>query len=1008
MSTQTTTPEEQEDKSSGKSDKSGLFVVCNGAECVCDQSNEGTKAILKVLSQTKIYVNDKEGAEKLVANTNDLGIPFEVPVQTFGTCKMQPTGTSYMPCIPNIVQWKDPYEAIVLDNMGQALVDDSEGTCAFGGKITFETHGQTQTVTQQDAEAATNDMATLVNPALTEEDVHELIAGQFTTSTEDKKGASVKSIKTEDDKYAYHYTKPDISFSVKQYSSSNLTKEQKAGINWAVFYKGEKDKEYKEVGKYPDKGERFNFPFQTQGTFIVEAYGGKKGPYFIKNKNIAAYKKITLSNQTLTGITGPFVGKEDRTQYKRVRPDETVTIKANLLFNQKDLKTALSGKKHMKGVVWEAKAYQKRGKTKVDVPVEIIKDKNNLKQISIAPLGNNANVTVTATNPDTGAGSSLSYTVGSNYVIRVQSNKETISVWDGKEQKKQRHQVTLEVAKYAIEPARQIEKDAVRWTSFCLGEKPNTNKIIATGHSTVQILQEEAEMIYEAYGIRPTGGESQSTKKVTGILPKITKAYWADKKGNKIHRSGFKHEVYIHIETEGLTGEKLKLNVWESDNNSDDDFIKNAGTDIEITAKNGVIHQAFTLPESHYLEQEYFFTIQELPCIVAGTKQDGGCNNEYVLWANHTDKKTHYLYVNKDKKIVNLRMYEDGSTQHTGIIKYGDSITVKVETRNYVGENLLFNIYEDINWAIDPQKDETISIPIDSQGKGEAKFTVPTSWEPDHKDSCVPRYFYLEHNGEEFPRSFYIKAKGKEENKIESKPRVRALMLKVSTTLELDEQLEADNAVVLGSELPKAFVEHMKLLTGGRAPWMEIAIEQAKLAKGVDEEFEPMYSMAKSYLRFVGNTHEPTDGVYGPWCASFMNWCMNESGNKYAKSASSLAPIHQDFQKKFKKIDEPIYGCIVVYKHISKWKGHTGFLYGMDSDGKYLLLGGNQRDTIKLSAYGEYTSKSKKKKLYGFYVPIDYKISSSDYLTEKDLNLNIEEENKKIGVLDSKDSGKTT
>ncbi|MCG8902587.1 hypothetical protein G1K97_12145, partial [Tenacibaculum finnmarkense] len=36
---------------------------------------------------------------------------------------------------------------------------------------------------------------------------------------------------------------------------------------------------------------------------------------------------------------------------------------------------------------------------------------------------------------------------------------------------------------------------------------------------------------------------------------------------------------------------------------------------------------------------------------------------------------------------------------------------------------------------------------------------------------------------------------------VESKPRVRALMLKVSTTLELDEKLEADNAVVLGEEL---------------------------------------------------------------------------------------------------------------------------------------------------------------------------------------------------------------
>lgn len=202
----------------------------------------------------------------------------------------------------------------------------------------------------------------------------------------------------------------------------------------------------------------------------------------------------------------------------------------------------------------------------------------------------------------------------------------------------------------------------------------------------------------------------------------------------------------------------------------------------------------------------------------------------------------------------------------------------------------------------------------------------------------------------------------------------------------------------------------MKLISGRRAPWMEIAIEESKKAKGCVESIEPMYSMAKSYLRFVGNKFEPTDGKRGPWCASYMNWCIDKSGFKYAKSASSLAPIHENYSENFKKIDEPIYGCIVVYKHVNpkKWKGHTGFLYGFDKEGDYLLLGGNQGNTINIEEYGEYTSKSKKKKLYGFYVPIDYKITSADYITEKDRNLDIVEENKKIGNPNYKSSKKTT
>ncbi|WP_051263812.1 DUF4280 domain-containing protein [Tenacibaculum ovolyticum] len=797
--------EAQEDVSSGKPSKAGLYVVCNGAECSCNMSDDGTKGKLKVLSQNKIYVNDKEGAEKLVANTNDLGIPFEVPVKTFGKCKMQPTGTTFLPCIPNIAKWSEAYDPIVLENKGKALVDTSEGTCAFGGKITFDTHGQTQAVSQQDVAEASNDVATLINPALTEEDVHELIAGKFKTKTEDEKGASVATIKTEDNKNAYQFTKPDIAFTVKKYSSKKKpTDEQKAGINWAVFYRTTKKEKYKEVGKYVDIGETFDFPFQTQGDFVVEAYGGAKGPYYLTARDNSAYKKITLGSQKLTGVSGPFVGKSDRSAQGRVRINETVTIKAGLLYSQKDVETALSGKEHMKGIVWEATAYKKIGKTKKEIPVTIVKDKNNPQQITIAPLAQSATrVTVTATNPKTGAVNTLKYSVGSNYVVRVKQNKETICVWDTKEAKKKRHTVTLEVAKYAIEPALQAEKDAVKWTSYCKGDKPLADKIIATGHSTTQISEDLGGIIYEAYGIYPSkkGGETASAKLVTVIAPRIIKAYWADKNGNQIHRSGFKHEVYIHIETEGLTGEKLELNIWESDNKTKDDFVKNAGTAIEVNAKNGIIHQAFTLPENHFFEQEYFFTIKEFPCVVAGAKQDSGCKNEYVLWNNWENKKTHYLYVDKDEKIVNLRMYESNGKLHTGIVKYGDCITVKVATRNYVGKTLEFKIYEDINWAKDPKKNETIKIPIDKQGKGETEFMVPTAWESDHKDACTARYFYLEHNGDDFPRSFYIKTKGKEEDEVESKPRVRALMLKVSTTLELDEKLEADNAVVLGEEL---------------------------------------------------------------------------------------------------------------------------------------------------------------------------------------------------------------
>ncbi|GAA5084088.1 hypothetical protein GCM10023210_03480 [Chryseobacterium ginsengisoli] len=194
---------------------------------------------------------------------------------------------------------------------------------------------------------------------------------------------------------------------------------------------------------------------------------------------------------------------------------------------------------------------------------------------------------------------------------------------------------------------------------------------------------------------------------------------------------------------------------------------------------------------------------------------------------------------------------------------------------------------------------------------------------------------------------------------------------------------------------------------GARAPWMDVAIKIAKEMKGCTEDKDPMYSKAKSYLRYCNNSFEPTDGENGPWCAAFMNWTIGQVSYSHAKSAASLAPLDAVAGKKYKEIKKPIYGCIVVYKHKTKWKGHTGFLYGMTKSGNYILLGGNQDNTIRFDNYGEYTSSSKKKKLYGFYIPIDYEIKDVDYLTDADTYATSNEINIKYGIVAGKATGKT-
>ncbi|WP_299251655.1 PAAR-like protein [uncultured Cytophaga sp.] len=199
-----------------------------------------------------------------------------------------------------------------------------------------------------------------------------------------------------------------------------------------------------------------------------------------------------------------------------------------------------------------------------------------------------------------------------------------------------------------------------------------------------------------------------------------------------------------------------------------------------------------------------------------------------------------------------------------------------------------------------------------------------------------------------------------------------------------------------------------------RAPWMTIAISKAEQVKGCKEGNEPMYTLAKSYLKYCGNTFEPTDSYNGPWCAAFMNWCIGQticpSTKKiydHSKSASSLAPIDAVLGLNYKKIETPIFGCIVVYKHISEWKGHTGFLFGKTEGGEYILLGGNQNDTIRFDSYGEYTSSTKTKKIYGFYIPKDYEPTEEDKLNASDIYKNAEEVNTKYKIVSSASTGKT-
>jgi hypothetical protein len=136
-------------------------LVCQGAICQCQFGT--TPDTLKVLTQSKQFINDKEGKEKLMATHRDIGMTFEK--NTFGSCKMMKNN----PCVPALIQWQGYYENIQIEeNQGKALLEDSKGICSVAGSpcISITFHGQIAEVSPQNVQNVDNEDILMICPVM--------------------------------------------------------------------------------------------------------------------------------------------------------------------------------------------------------------------------------------------------------------------------------------------------------------------------------------------------------------------------------------------------------------------------------------------------------------------------------------------------------------------------------------------------------------------------------------------------------------------------------------------------------------------------------------------------------------------------------------------------------------------------------------------------------------------------------------------------------------------------
>lgn len=94
-----------------------------------------------------------------------------------------------------------------------------------------------------------------------------------------------------------------------------------------------------------------------------------------------------------------------------------------------------------------------------------------------------------------------------------------------------------------------------------------------------------------------------------------------------------------------------------------------------------------------------------------------------------------------------------------------------------------------------------------------------------------------------------------------------------------------------------------------------------------------------------------------PWCGLFTGFCLGESGRYVVKDWFRASAWNSP---NMTKLSKPAYGCVVTFTR--QGGGHVGFVIGEDASGNLLVLGGNQSDQVKVSAFP-------KSRVTGYYWP---------------------------------------